>query len=292
VTGDTDRLRSGTTGPVRILHIPDGEGSTRRCVVLLGGGCCGAEPYDLLDSCLEVTTDCTGTYVTGVALLNTYRLADGSVVCVDKPPGDCCDEWWCTETGVVSQPIADRDTPPEGVVSGPYPTVELAEAACGVWVCEACPVFIPNGFRVELRNATGCPTGFPKVVAFSPPITTTTECEITTSATFDTGCEVFEQGTFTPFNLSLTVTWTLASGTETITIAPAAGSPSLASQFDISPDSTAASGYTESTVSFDTLRVYRTPGCDVELYPEPRQVGTWVLRYLTSEIGRFEVWLA
>jgi hypothetical protein len=152
--GDTDRLHSATSGPVRIIHIPDGEGSTRRCVVFLGGGCCGGEPYVSLGTCPVM--DCTGTYMVGI--IEKFKLAGGSIVCVDIPPGDCCDEWWCTEEGVVSQPIADRGTPPEGVISGPYPVEELAETAC-VEQVELCdcgpPQNIPRFLHYEFRNRTG-----------------------------------------------------------------------------------------------------------------------------------------
>jgi hypothetical protein len=113
-----------------------------------------AEPYALLKTCPVL--DCTNTYQVGE--IGVFRQADGSIVCVDIPPGNCCDEWWCTEEGVVSQPIADRGTPPEGAISGPYPVEELAETAC-VEQVELCdcgpPQNIPRFLHYEFRNRTG-----------------------------------------------------------------------------------------------------------------------------------------
>ena len=50
--GSTDSLERATRGSVRVLHVPDTMGSTRRCVVLLGGGCCDTSAKPLGMPCL------------------------------------------------------------------------------------------------------------------------------------------------------------------------------------------------------------------------------------------------
>lgn len=125
--GTTDYLDRALRGPIEVIAVADGEGSTRRAVVLLGG-CCDAGPAPLDQGCLTVTKNGLG-YVTDVSQSQRWVLGDGTVEC--RTATECGDD-------CATSPLPAPPSPPPPVP--PYVPPDPEPETYDVWVqIDECP---------------------------------------------------------------------------------------------------------------------------------------------------------